>query len=99
MGSETGNGNQMIVKIPHMSATILIGIPQRPSLKGYTGGLFSNFLSKMKKIGMMYEMYSESVARDIMARNAVEEAILMRKRRQARIETKASAFVGIFSVG
>jgi hypothetical protein len=47
----------------------------------------------------MYEMYSESVVRDIIAKNAVVEPILIRQRRAARIETKASACIGIFSVG
>jgi hypothetical protein len=47
----------------------------------------------------MYEMYSENVARERMARNAVVEPILMRARRQLRMETKTRAFTGIFSVG
>ena len=99
-GSEIGNGSQTVAKTPHRRAKMLMAIPQRPRLKGpYAGGLFSSFRSKMKEMGMMYEMYSENVARDRMAKNAVVDPMLNRARTQLRIETRYSAFVGIFSVG
>jgi hypothetical protein len=67
------------MKIPYMRATMLMGTPRRPNLNRlYTGCLLSNFLSKMKKIGMMYDMYRENVARDIIVRNIVVEPTLIR---------------------
>jgi hypothetical protein len=88
------------VKIAQATANALTGIPQRPSLKGpYLGGLPSSLRINTKIIGIIYEIYRAMVAKERTAKKAVVEPRLIRARIQLKIATKASAFVGIFSVG
>jgi hypothetical protein len=53
----------------------------------------------MKTIGIRYEMYNASVAKDKMARNAVVDPMLINNSTHMRIERRASALSGIFNVG
>jgi hypothetical protein len=99
-GNVVGNGIQITISPPYNRAKMLIGMPQRPSVKGpYFGCRPSSFLSNRKRIGGRYEAYNAREVRDKMAKKATEEPTLMVAKRTHKTQTRLRALMGTFNWG
>lgn len=99
-GSSLGKHNHIMMNSPYTEAAPLTQMPNRPS----DHAVFSTCSParrwrKMKMHGIVYEMYSASVASERMATNAVSEPIGMRSSSIVTKVVTASVRRGVLRLG
>jgi hypothetical protein len=99
-GKKLGNGRKMITKIANARANRLIGRPHLPRRKGACVGISPCQRLIMKNvIGMMYERYSPTDAKDRIASRATVEPRLMSMINIMMMLTRKRELVGMRRVG